>query len=286
MALYNETYRINGSEQQVTTVNQQTIVPTIGLEPSNAVELTLRGITYGPDIQPLNGVSVKVYDSQGIPVAQVTTPTDAGAGTYTIVFLGTIGENYRVVASRNGYLDASDEVTFTTTTASRSFLLRTDPNTRVIYGTVVNENGIGIANAIVTIFQGGTDIISVTTGDDGAYMAYDDFQQGVTYTATASALGYTTVTQNVTITTGNSYALANFNIVSTGENFTNLKGKVVIEGTTTPIPNALVGLYLVTGGTTEQLVQTTYTDDFGNYSFSGVLGSATYIVRATKAELI
>lgn len=281
MAQYNETHIVNLSAEQTTVANEQTIVSTIELAANSLIELTLTGVTRDSAAQPLGDVTVVAYDINKVAVAQTVSNTTTGA--YTLVIGGNIGDVYSVVATKTGYYDAKGDVTFVTNTATKDFTLYADGEVKAIYGTVTDDQvpAVPVAGALVTISDTNGNIVTVTTGIDGSYLAYDNFLEGVEYTVTARKIGYTESSQNVTIAVGTDSGVANLVLAVQSSNFTNIVGNVVEATTLTPIADALVGLYLVTGGT-QVLQRTTKTDAQGGYSFSGVTGGATYIVRAVK----
>ncbi|NME84179.1 carboxypeptidase-like regulatory domain-containing protein [Clostridium sp. SM-530-WT-3G] len=287
MAEYEQKYLLNKSGEETTVNNKQTLVPNIPLTPLvDVTELTLTGMTYNSDIQPIGGVRIVLYDSEGNAVAETVTSLGTETlvlGAYLIKFGGTLGETYRIVASADGYFDATDEVTFDTTVKSRSFKLITDPGIKTIYGTVKGEDGIGLGGAAVVITKGTENVVVVLSEDDGAYIAYDDFEEGVTYTVTANLLGYDSASAQVTFSGGENIVNVNLVLSERQINFTNIIGTIVVVGTTSPIPHAFVGLYRINDGV-EELIRTTLTNEIGRYSFSNVAAGETYIVRALKIE--
>lgn len=291
MASYVETYLLNASDTVTVAKNTQTIVEDISLTGVQRETLTINGIVYelvNNTPTPINGVTVVVYDPEGTPLAQTLTETiGTQVGAYTLTFEGAANVNYSVTASLAGYDANTDVVTFTTTTVrSLSFLLNTDSSQLAIYGVVIDSvTSEPLPNAYVRIVGGGNTVI-VQTMSDGTFFAYDSFQTGIAYTVTASQVGYDPQTQTVTISEGQIGRYVIFALNADIMNLTNIAGRVIVAGSnpTVGIANALVGLFLVdeAANPAKQLIATVTIDEYGAYTFAGVDGGQTYIVKATK----
>ena len=128
----------------------------------------------------LTGVTVKL-DSEDV--------TEIGEGVYSIedVLPGT----YTLSATKEGYVDYSEEITIDREHLTFDFSMETVPTFR-IYGTVNDEDSSAIEGATVTI-----DDETATTDDTGAYEITGLVAD--TYTITVECEGYTTATDSVTI---------------------------------------------------------------------------------------
>jgi inhibitor of cysteine peptidase len=168
---------------------------------SNAGTLQLLAINPG-------NISGAVTDSNAaaIPGADVSgagqTATTSATGTYSLV--GVPAGAVTLTASAAGYSNATATATVTAGATVTAPALVLTSNTGGVSGSVTDGAGRGIAGATVR-FGGG----STTTNATGAY-ALSAIPPG-TIQLVASATGYATQVQNVTITAG-ATAVANYKL--------------------------------------------------------------------------
>jgi hypothetical protein len=171
--------------------------------------------------------------------------------------------SYTVTASASGYLSATRQVTVNggeTTTAD--FILTKIVQNSSISGKVIDEaTRLGIAGATVTDC-----IRTVTAASDGSY-TISDVPAG-TYTVTASATGYNSKSQQVSVTSGET-TIADFVLTKIIQN-SSISGKVIDEVTGLAIAGARVG----------DGIRTVTAASDGSYTIPDV-PAGTYIVTAS-----
>jgi len=276
-----ETFLMNETEQITSVTNQQTVVPNIEITANAQTTLTLSGTVYDLDKKLLDGAEVVVYSSLGVVVAVCTTPFNAGTGGFILNFSGELNKTYVAVVSKGGYYSASVTVTFNKETQNADITLLTDMGTLVIYGSVQDTAGNAIAGAEVTYSLNGVEGLTVLSNELGNYMLYGDLVNTENYTVSVNLLGYNQESVPVTFSPGQQYVNIDFILKPVVENYTVINGVVVVSGTTVPVQEAFVGLFLISPGG-EQLVATTYTNNLGEYVFTQVAGNSEYIVKAMK----
>jgi hypothetical protein len=209
--------------------------------------------------------TVRNTSSAGIANATVwysggTTKTDSN-GNYTLsaVPVGT----YTVTASQNDYQTASNQnVIVSSGINTPSNLVLTPLATGTISGSIMNASGQGIAGAIVTYSGGSPSAITNSAGNYSLSVARG------TYSVTASANGYRSLTlANITVSSGSTTTL-NFALVESGTIAGNVTNAVGVG-----IANATVSY---SGGTA-----TGTTNSSGAYTLSVAPG--TYSVIAVAA---
>lgn len=288
---YSQSYLLNSTASQNVTQNNQTYVGNLPLTATSSVALTLRGVVTTLDSggsDGIGGATVIVYGPNGNAIAQTTTDSSGTTiGAFTINFNGEQNVYYYVTATATGYENSTNTVIFDGTTFTTIVLiLPTAADIYTFYGTIVDSvTGSGIGNVNVNITDNVNVNVNVTTSSDGNFLAYDNFVVGTTYTITANKLGYTEqeTTAVMLDTTG---TRVDFTLVANSDNYTSIIGRVVIDGSNpvAPIADALVGLYVVREGEipVDNLVDTVFTDYYGNYTFLNLSTSNTYVVRAIK----
>lgn len=153
-------------------------------------------------VQP-GSISGYVRDSAGTAIPNASVSTNPGGYSTTsgtdgsYVLSGVAPGAYTVTASKTGYLSQSQNASVNagqTTTLNFSLV----SNMGTISGTVTNQSGAGIVGATVSTSTGG---YSTTTGSGGSF-TLSNIPAG-TYSVTASAIGYSSQTQNnITVTAG------------------------------------------------------------------------------------
>lgn len=275
LPLEHESYLLNRSPQFSLSTGAEnrtdlTLTPNPAVHYSAIVGSVLAGAT------PLLNALVKVMTQSGNPLDHQYTNSE---GAYiTAQFPAGV---YLLVASAPGYL-TSAPVTVNLPADSAAFVdfnLTADPRALLnnLYGLVLDQvtgNRLANATVILTDTQGQT-LATTLTNSDGQYLLCET--ENGSYLLSAEKTGYALpVPLSITVTGGQ---LAQTNITLTPE--------VVTEGTVQgfirdPGGNALqgacVGLYAVSGST-ETLVQTTFTNAEGFYLFGNVL-AGNYLVKA------
>jgi large repetitive protein len=129
-----------------------------------------------------------------------TTSDTNGNYAFTSVTPGT----YNVIASHTGYFNVTKSVTVSPgATATLNFALATGGK---VAGTVTNSSGVAISGAAVNISGGSIPTtVNTTTNSSGVYNS--NWVPVGTYTVTVSATGFTTQSQSVNVTTGNTTTL-------------------------------------------------------------------------------
>jgi hypothetical protein len=183
----------NGSQSVTAAAGSSTSVPTIQLAPTNPGAITGSVVD-----NARTGIAGATVTGTGL-----TTATDSnGAYTLANVPAGPV----TLTASANGFQPASESVTVTagnTTTAPAMTLLSNNGN---LTGKVFDSSNNPTSGATVS-FGGGT----ATTDSTGAYN-FTNLPPG-TIQLVASAAGFQSVTQNVTVAAGTT-TTANFTLTS------------------------------------------------------------------------
>lgn len=275
LTLQHESYMLNRSPEFNLSTGAEnrtdlTLTPNPAVHYSAIVGVVLFGTT------PLVNALVKVLTPSGDPLDHQYT-NDEGAYTTTQFPAGV----YQILASAPGYL-TSAPVTVNLPFDSAAFVdfnLTPDPRAaqNTLFGLVLDQvtsNRIANASVVLTDTLGQT-VGTTETNSDGQYLLCE-INNG-SYLITAQKTGYALPTP-LSLTLSGSQ-LAQTNITLTPD--------VVTEGTVqgfirdaggNALAGAAVGLYSVTGST-ETLIQTTFTGNSGFYLFGGV-SAGNYLVKA------
>jgi hypothetical protein len=159
-----------------------------------------------PTTGAMSGRVTNISTGGGLSAATVsfsggsTTSDTNGNYAFTSVTPGT----YNVTASHTGYFNVTKSVTVTSgATATLNFALATGGK---VAGTVTNSSGVAISGAAVNISGGSIPTtVNTTTNSSGVYNS--NWVPVGTYTVTVSATGFTTQSQSVNVTTGNTITL-------------------------------------------------------------------------------
>ncbi len=142
-----------------------------------------------------------------------TSTAGNGAYTFSNVPAGTVS----ITASATGYQSSTQGATVTAnTTTTQNFTLLSAVGT--VAGTVTNSGGTAIAGATVSYSSGST-----TTAGNGTY-TLSNIPPG-TVSITASATGYQSSTQNVTVT-ANTTTTQNFTLLASGTQIYSIQGTI------------------------------------------------------------
>lgn len=271
--LASDPFVINGTEE--VTENLQLTQSTTSQEGVIAGTVTAQGGA------PLEGATVKVFNSADVPIAHAITNPQ---GRYTIP--SVVSGTYKVVATKNGYL--TPVAASVTVTANRpttvDFTLAPDPGAALntIFG-IIRQTGTltPLYQAVVnTYLVSGTvqTLVSTTsTNTSGQYLS-PNLQNG-NYVIIANKAGYD---QAISATTTLSDSeLASLDLTLTPNTVTNtgtVSGLITDSVTLLPIANATVALYQMSG-TAETLISLTKTNSAGRYLF-GSVAAANYVVKA------
>lgn len=290
MAIFEQVFAINKSEEQQLQNNQIIYVDDLVLEPVKTKLMQLKGTVYAGDTGlPVNGVTIIVYNANDEAVATDETRTIIQDGEYLVTFNGEYNQYYGVTALLEGYDSVNQNAVFSSSGAvTLDFILPLSTEQNTIYGTVADANSNPIAGANVVIWTDTTSV-SVWTAEDGTYIAAADFKQEDQRIITVSKFGYISNTRPIIFPSATSLE-ENFTLqLDPLANYTTISGQVLAKGGSPVIgiANALVSLHQVNTAVTPQnevLIASMLTDAYGYYTFSNVPAGYVYIVRATKVE--
>lgn len=245
----------NATQSTTVAAGSSTSTGTVQLSPINPGVIT--GLVVNSAGAAIAGASVA---AKGLTVS-----TDA-SGTYTLSNIPAGAD--AITASASGFSSATETVTAaagTTVTASPLTLLSTSGS---ITGTVKSSSGPAIAGASVS-FGGGI----ATTSSTGAY-TLSPVPTG-TVQLVASATGFQSVTQNVTVAAG----------ASVTSDFTLTSSSTPLSGTVTgKVTNASSGA-VISGATVTWSGGTTTTNATGVYTLSKVTAGSQSITASKTGYL-
>jgi phosphatidylinositol-3-phosphatase len=253
------TYTVTASATGHTSVSS-----TVSVTSGNTATLNFQLTPTAP-----GAITGQVTDSSTGAAIAGATVSDSGGSTTTnssgnYMLSNVAPGTYTVTASATGHASRSSTVSVTSgNTATLNFQL-TPNGPGAITGQVTDSSsGVAIVGANIS-YSGG----STTTDSSGNYML-SNVAPG-TYTVTASATGYVSLSSTVSVTSGNTATL-NFQLNPLPNNVPGtIQGRVTNISTGGAVSGATVSF---SGGSTT-------TDSSGNYSFSGVT-PGTYSVTAT-----
>jgi hypothetical protein len=244
----------NGSQNVTVTAGGNNQVATIQLSPISPGNVTGSVVNTGG-----TGIAGAAVSADGL-----STVTDS-SGKYTLNNLPSGTQTLDVSAT--GYEPGSATVTVaagTTTTASNITLNSAIGN---VSGKVTNSTGSAISGASVS-FGGG----STTTDANGNY-SFTNIPAG-TIQLVASATGYQSVTQNVTVT-GGTTVTANFSLTAASSS------PGTVTGTVTNISTGGI----ISGATVKWGTVSTTTNSSGVYTLSNVAGGAQTVTASATGYL-
>lgn len=155
-----------------------------------------------------------------------------------------------------------------------------------VTGTVTDSNGNPIPNALVKIMDANYNpLLHAITAADGTY-TIDNVPAGTGYTIFATAAGMA-LNQGTAFTIAAGQVITrNFSMVADPSTQLGIiAGDLYQSGTKTPINGAVVSLYLVNADETEVLAATTYTNEYGQFTFRE-LANGNYVVRISMLGYI
>ncbi len=250
----------NGTYTVTPTQPSHTFTPTNQTVTVNGANVT--GVNFTVDATT-GSISGKVKNSTGTAISGATVSYTGGSvttdsnGAYTLSNMqaGAVS----ITAAATGYQSSTQTVTVTAnTTATANFTLSATVGT--ISGTVTNSTGTGISGATVS-YTGG----SITAGTNGAYTLSNVPAGPVS--VTASATGYQSSTQTVTVTAG----------TTTTQNFTLSTAAGTITGTVATSSGTAIS-----GATVSYNGGSTTTATNGSYTLSNVqVGTVSVTASAT-----
>lgn len=244
----------NSSESATVTSGSTTTAGTLALAPVNPGNVT--GQVVNSSGTGLSGVSVS---SDGLTVA-----TDAN-GNYTLSNLPA--GSATITASATGFANVSEVVSVVAGSTATAPTMTMGSNSGSVSGTVKSTSGAAIAGASVG-FGGG----STTTSSTGAY-SLTGVPAG-TIQLVASASGFQSSTQNVTIT-GGTNSTANFTLTPATTGAGTVTGKIT---------NASSGAAL-SGATVSWSGGSTTSSSTGTYTLTNVTAGTVNITAARTGYL-
>ena len=229
---------------------------------------------------PLEGATVKVFDSSDTPIAHAVTNPE---GKYTISSI--VKGSYKVTAAKDGYI--TPIVTPVTVAANRpttvNFNLSVDPDAtkNTVFGIIRAAGSLApLSGATVNTYLAGTPptLVSTTvTNSTGQYIS--PYLADGDYFFVANMPGYNQTTSGTTTLSGAEIASLDIPLTANAaENKGTVSGIITDSSTLQPIANAIVALYEI-AGTTETLLKLTKTNGAGRYLFGSVAAS-NYLVKA------
>lgn len=241
----------SGSQNVTVAVGVDTTVPAIQLAPISPGGITGTVVNSGG-----TGISGASVTGAGL----TATTNSSGAYTLTNVPAGTV----TLTASAPSYQPASETVTVTAGNSTTAPAMTLVSNLGNVTGKVTDTSNNPIVGASVS-FGGG----STSTDSTGTY-SFTNIPAG-TIQLVASATGYQSVTQNVTVTGGTS-TTANFTLTPTSGS------PGTVTGTVTNISTHGV----ISGATVKWNTASTTTNSSGVYTLNNV-GGGTQTLTASAA---
>lgn len=266
-------FLINGTEE-ITEDLQLT-------QSTTSQEGVITGIVTAQGGAPLEGATVKVYNSADIPIAHAITNPQ---GRYTIP--SVVSGTYKVVATKTGYL--TPLAVPVTVTANRpttvDFTLIPDPDAplNTLYG-IISEvvTHIPLYQAVVNTYlvSGTTQTLVSTTSTNTSGQYISPKLADGDYVMVANKAGYDQSISATTTLSGSELASLNLTLTPNAvANTGTVSGLIADIVTLLPIANATVALYQMSG-TVETLISLTKTNGAGRYLF-GSVSAGNYIVKA------
>lgn len=241
----------------------------------------ITGTVISSTTTPIDGATVKVFNSSDTPIAHAITNPQ---GQYTIPSI--VKGTYKVVATMNGYL--TPLVIPVTVVANRpttiNFTLIPDPGAvlNTVYG-IIREAGTltPLSGAIVNTYlvQDATQTLISTTVTNTAGQYISPYLADGNYIIIANKAGYDQTTSAETTLSDAEIASLDMTLYANAvTNTGTISGIITDSITLLPIGSATVALYEITG-TTETLKKLTKTNAAGRYLFGSVEAS-DYVVKA------
>jgi len=242
------------------------------MEEATGIAGTVRSAADG---STLSGVTVELSQDEVVMYSGIS---DAGGNYGMEVDAGT----YDVTCSRSGYDPQTQTgvVIPVDTLVVVDFLLQ--PVTGLTGRVTVAGTGAPIADAAITLLQGGVEIYSTTTGPDGYYSVETD---AGTYVVTCSALGYVDQTRTGVVISSSLLTTANFALAKSAR----ITGTVTRALDGEPVGGAEVRLYARLTGV---LLYSATTADDGTYAIERNLASGAVSIEVsatgylTKASVV
>lgn len=273
-------YNLQASAQFAVSGTEE-LTENFQLTPSTtSQEGVITGIVTSSTI-PVEGATVKVFDSSDNPVAHAVTNPE---GRYTIA--AVVQGTYKVVAAKTGYL--TPLVIPVTVVANRptnvDISLVADPSAllNTLFGIIRAAGTLTpISGATVNTYLvvGGIETLISTTVTNGTGQYISPYLADGDYVVKANKVGYDqTVSGTVSLLNAEIASLDMTLYANAVANTGTVSGIITSATTSLPIAGATVALYEVVG-TTETLLTLTKTNSAGRYLFGSVEAS-DYIVKA------
>ncbi|MEA5038518.1 MAG: carboxypeptidase-like regulatory domain-containing protein [Clostridiaceae bacterium] len=241
----------------------------------------ITGVVTSLGVTPIEGATVKVFNSSDVPVAHAITNPQ---GQYTIPTI--VKGTYKVLAARSGYL--TPLVVPVTVVANRPTTVNipltpdSDAALNTVYGIIrVAGTLIPLEQAIVNTYlvQDTTQTLISTTVTNTAGQYISPYLDDGNYIIVANKEGYDQTTSAITTLVAAEIASLDMTLYPNADTNTGTVSGIITDSTTLlPIGNATVALYQIID-TTETLLELTKTNGAGRYLF-GSVETSNYIVKA------
>ena len=281
------------------TVTGTNTIANINLELASGAQL--RGRVIGPNNTPLVNVTVRVLNRFG---TQLTTAFTNPLGNYVTAGGLPAGEYYLATSNLQGYIDerhdgsACLQCTVVVTEVSPITIPATGAPPEVnfdlaiggrVRGVVRGPDNVLLSNVNVNIVDSASRLVaSGFTNSLGQYITGVGLPTGTYYAKTFNSRGFldelydnspcptcaASTGTPITVNAGETTNDINFDLVVGGR----ISGRVMIDGTSTPIPNVTISVLDANGSR----ISPTTTNAAGNW-ISTSLPTGTYYVKTTNA---
>ncbi|MFI3230926.1 MAG: carboxypeptidase-like regulatory domain-containing protein [bacterium] len=274
---YSDDFSISGTQEEVVNLT---------LTVAQDVDTTLYGIVTDNEV-PIEGATVKVFDSNGNPYMHTVTGED---GSYS--FEGLPVETYTIAVSYEGYRQTTKKTVslFSGATIETNFSITADETLTLgaIYGiTYVMESQVKttIGGIKMSLFDSEGELMAATYSVDDGEFAFYDIADG-TYSLIATGQGYLSSDEITINITNGSFVNTSITMTVDSKTFNGTVNGTITNNLSKAVEGCFVGLYEFikneeTGQITETLVAVTKTNAQGEYLFGG-LSQGDYVVKAKQ----
>ncbi|GAB1765757.1 carboxypeptidase regulatory-like domain-containing protein [Priestia megaterium] len=254
----------------INIASNQTVTQNISLQPNPG---TITGTVVNAQTStPLSGAVLQVFQS-GSTTPITNTVTDQN-GSFS--FIGLAPGEYSLVAQATNFGSVAVGAIITSGNTT-TITVQAPPLPGVISGQVTDFSGNALSNATIRLLDSNQNVVGIGSTDLTGSYTIGNVAAG-TYTVIASASGFGTNTQGVTIAPAQ--VLPNLNIPLEATSGT-ITGQVTNSGNGAPVTGATVIIRSLQQGSGGIVVGTVSTDQQGNYLAQN-LAPGEYSVTVTK----